>query len=274
MVSANSFRDVIANMYYNDLFDELSEYIEDNPDKLESNSYHAQSPDEAVLSEFDTIMIDITDSPGNSIIFDVIVSAKVEIAEKVRRNRETDGIEQWSRISCKPDLDDGIQNFLINSVSIYNKYRESKIGRVSEYLVPIIEEEQFDDVASEFLSEFCQEALSTPMPILVDEVVKRMELKVKEIQLTKYFTIFGQKAFGDCTIEYYDRNERTYKPLEVSRGTILVDPNVYFMRNVGCMNNTIIHECVHWYKHRKYHELVKTYNSNALLISCRVNCRC
>ena len=50
-----------------------------------------------------------------------------------------------------------------------------------------------------------------------------------------------------------------------------MDPNVYFMRNVGCMNNTIIHECVHWYKHRKYHELVKTYNSDALLISCRVN---
>jgi hypothetical protein len=271
MASVSSFRDVIANMYYNELFDELSEYIEDNPDKLESNSYHVQSPDEAALSDFDIITIDITDSPGNSILFDVIVSAEVEIAETVRRNRETDGIEQWFRISCKADLDDGIQNFQINSVSTYNKYRESKIGRLSEYLVPIIEKEQFDDVATEFLSEFCPEALSTPMPIPVDEVVKRMGLKVKEIQLTKHFTIFGQIVFGDCTIEYYDRNERTYKPLEVSRGTILVDPNVYFMRNVGCMNNTIIHECVHWYKHRKYHELVKTYNSDALLISCRVN---
>ncbi len=271
MASVSSFRDVIANMYYNEIFDELSEYIEDNPDKLESNSYHVQSPDEAVLSDFDIITIDITDSPGNSVLFDVIVSAEVEIAETVRRNRETDGIEQWFRISCRADLDDGIQNFQINSVSIYNKYRESKLGRLSEYLVPIIEKEQFDDVAAEFLNEFCPEALSTPMPIPVDEVVKRMGLKVKQIRLTKHFTIFGQIVFGDCTIEYYDRNERTYKPLEVSRGTILVDPNVYFMRNVGCMNNTIIHECVHWYKHRKYHELVKTYNSDALLISCRVN---
>ncbi|AEO99788.1 MULTISPECIES: ImmA/IrrE family metallo-endopeptidase [Heyndrickxia] len=271
MASVSSFRDVIANMYYNELFDELSEYIEDNPDKLESNSYRVQSPDEAALSDFDIITIDITDSPGNSILFDVIISAEVEIAETVRRNRETDGIEQWFRISCKADLDDGIQNFQINSVSIYNKYRESKLGRLSEYLVPIIEKEQFDDVATEFLNEFCPEALSVPMPIPVDEVVKRMGLKVKEIQLTKHFTIFGQIVFDDCTIEYYDRNERTYKPLEVSRGTILVDPNVYFMRNIGCMNNTIIHECVHWYKHRKYHELVKTYNSDALLISCRVN---
>ena len=142
MASVSSFRDVIANMYYNDLFDELSEYIEDNPDKLESNSYHVQSPDEAVLSDFDIITIDITDSPGNSVLFDVIVSAEVEIAEIVRRNRETDGIEQWFRISCKADLDDGIQNIQIMSVSIYNKYRESKLGRLSEYLVPIIEKEQ------------------------------------------------------------------------------------------------------------------------------------
>ena len=122
MASVSSFRDVIANMYYNELFDELSEYIEDNPDKLESNSYRVQSPDEAALSDFD-----IPDSPGNSILFDVIVSAEVEIAETVRRNRENDGIEQWFRISCRADLDDGIQNFQINSVSIYNKYRESKI---------------------------------------------------------------------------------------------------------------------------------------------------
>jgi len=28
MASGSSFRDVIANMYYNDLFDELSEYID------------------------------------------------------------------------------------------------------------------------------------------------------------------------------------------------------------------------------------------------------
>ena len=81
MASVSSFRDVIANMYYNELFDELSEYIEDNPDKLESNSYRVQSPDEAALSDFDIITIDITDSPGNSILFDVTASAEVEIAE-------------------------------------------------------------------------------------------------------------------------------------------------------------------------------------------------
>lgn len=271
MPRINSFRAFLENIYYDKIFHELSSYIEDNPDKLEFNSYIIQSPDEAALCDFEIKTVDITDSPGNKILFDIVVAAEIEISETVRRNRETDGIEQWFRISCRADLNDGLDNFYISSITLYNKYRTNNIGRLSDYLVPIIEKEQFDDVAAEFLQEFCPEALKTPMPIPVDEVVKRMGLTIKEIELTRHFTLFGQIAFGDCVIEYYDRNEKLYKPLNVSRGTILVDPNSYFMRNIGCMNNTIIHECVHWYKHRKYHELVKMYDSKAVLISCRVN---
>lgn len=77
---------------------------EDNPDKLESNSYRVQSPDEAALSDFDIITIDITDSPGNSILFDVIVSAEVEIAETVRRNRETDGTSLITYHHSRPNI--------------------------------------------------------------------------------------------------------------------------------------------------------------------------
>lgn len=34
-------------------------------------------------------------------------------------------------------------------------------------------------------------------------------------------------------------------------GTILIDPRVAYIRNLGALNNTIIHECVHWHIHRK-----------------------
>ena len=34
--------------------------------------------------------------------------------------------------------------------------------------------------------------------------------------------------------------------------TIVVDPMNFLLRNLGSRNNTIIHECVHWVKHRKY----------------------
>ena len=30
----------------------------------------------------------------------------------------------------------------------------------------------------------------------------------------------------------------------------MVDPANFFLRNLGSVNNTIIHKCVHWEKHR------------------------
>ena len=32
--------------------------------------------------------------------------------------------------------------------------------------------------------------------------------------------------------------------IDVEAGTIFVDPKAYFLRNLGAVNNTIVHECV------------------------------
>ena len=138
MAGLNSFRDVIEDMFYNDIFNALSAFVEDNPSRLENNSYRVQNPDEAALSDFKVQFVNITESEGNEVLFDVVVSAEVEIAETVRRNRETDGIEQWFRVSCTAELEDGIQDFRISDIQIYSKNRRSKQNNLSEYLVPII----------------------------------------------------------------------------------------------------------------------------------------
>lgn len=62
MGKLNSFKDVIEDMFYNDIFNALSAFIEDNPNKLDSNSFHVQSPDEAELSDFEVKYVDITNS--------------------------------------------------------------------------------------------------------------------------------------------------------------------------------------------------------------------
>ena len=35
-------------------------------------------------------------------------------------------------------------------------------------------------------------------------------------------------------------------PVHIEAKTIVVDPQMYLLRNLGSVNNTIIHECVHW----------------------------
>lgn len=270
MGKLNSFRDVIKDIFYNDIFSALFTYIEDNPKKLDCRSYNVQSPDEASLSDIEVKFVNITASEGNGILFDVVVSAEIEVAETVRRNRETDGMEQWFRISCSAKLEDGLRDFFISGISVYNKYRTSKENNLSEYLVPIIYKEQLDDVAEVFLKKYYPEALTKPMVVPTRKIAERMGLDIREVHLTKTCTVFGQIYFSDCEIQYYDSDARGYKPLIVKRGTILVDPNVYFMRNVGSMNNTIIHECVHWELHKKFFELEKMYNREARAISCWV----
>lgn len=42
---------------------------------------------------------------------------------------------------------------------------------------------------------------------------------------------------------------------KISKGTILINRDTTFMQSLGGVNNTIIHECVHWEFHKKFFEL-------------------
>ena len=270
MRKLNSFRDVVQDLFYNEIFKELSSHIEENPSEIDCSSYDVECPDEASLDFFEVKRVNIKTAPDDRLNFDVIVSADLIIGETVKRNREICGVEQWFRVSCSALLDDGISDFTVQGVDVYNKYNTGKENNLSEYLVPIIYKEQYDSEAEKFLQKYYPEALEKPMPVSVKTIVERMGLEVQEAHITKHRTVFGQIFFSDCTTQQYDSEYGIYRELDVKRGTILVDPNVYFMRNFGSTNNTIIHECLHWDLHRKFFELEKLFNEDAHAIGCQV----
>lgn len=94
----------------------------------------------------------------------------------------------------------------------------------------------------------------------MEDLVERMDLTTEYIHLSKTCTVFGQIYFADAEAKFYDREDGVYKQKDVQRGIIIVDPNVFFMRNVGSVNNTIVHECVHWARHSLFFELEKIFN--------------
>ena len=239
MAKIASFKDLIADMFYDDLYKALGDFVEDEPGKLGCRSYTIQDPDEAALCDMSVKLLNITGAPGSSLNFDVIVSAEMEIAETVRRNREVDEAEQWFRISCSCDTAHGIQGIQIGRICVYNKQRQSKIGQLSDYLVPIIYKENLDAEATKFLEQYYPEALKTPMALPVDDLARRMGLTVQQAHITKTCSVFGQVFFGDSTVECYDEEAHCYRSLDVKEGTILVDPNVFFMYSVGSMNNRV-----------------------------------
>ena len=122
-------------------------------------------------------------------------------------------------------------------------------------LVPIIPKNKFDDIATEFLNRYCPEALKKPMPIpIIDIAKKKMGLRiVPDFHLSEDFSVYGQMCFTSGKVPVYIKEDDEFVDIKVKRGTMLIDPDTLFERNIGCLNNTVAHECVHWYKHRYYH---------------------
>ncbi len=145
------------------------------------------------------------------------------------------------------------------------------VTKVTNNLVPIISKAQFDDEATAFLMKYCPEAIETPMAVPIADIARnKMRLTViNDVRLSEDFSIFGQMCFTDGLATIYDKDEDEYRDVKVERGTMFVDPDTYFLRNLGCLNNTIAHECFHWFRHRNYHTM-----RNLLDGTQSVACRC
>ncbi|TQS71925.1 ImmA/IrrE family metallo-endopeptidase [Ornithinibacillus gellani] len=270
MGKLHSFKYVIHDLYYDELFNKLASFVEGDPSRLESESNLVLEPDEAELIDFEVKWINLTGSPDNYIFFDVIVESQVLIAETIKREKEIDDITQWFRISCRAILENGLHEFSVTDIAVYIKEKQNGHHQLSEYLVPIISKNQLDEIAEGFLKKYYPKALTVPMKVPPKKIAEIMGLKIVQVHITKTGIIFGQIYFSNAITKIYDMRADTYKKVKVKRGTILIDPDVFFMRNVGSLNNTIIHECVHWELHKKFFELESLYNPEARGISCQV----
>jgi len=198
------------------------------------------------------------DAPGNKIEFDAVVIGCADCAE------------EWFRVSCEVELDGGLYDFTINGIEIYNYRHNRKRGLLSDTLVPIIYADELEKHAEAILREYYPEALKKPQKIDVYLLAERMGLSIEEIRLTRNRAVFGGMLFDNGMVDYYDDEYCCYDNFYATAGTVLVDPEIYFLRTLGCFNNTVMHEGIHWVKHRKVFELEKLFNGNADRILCRV----
>jgi len=141
--------------------------------------------------------------------------------------------------------------------------------KMSNSLVPIIAKEQFDNVATAFLQKFCPEALLSPLPVPIESISRdKMGLVVEHVNITEDLSVYGQIFFTDGMVEVYKEDTDEYIRKQVKRGTIFIDTNVFFMRNLGCERNTLAHECLHWFKHKAHHTLLSLVGGE-MAVACR-----
>ena len=97
-----------------------------------------------------------------------------------------------------------------------------------------------------------------------------MGLSVKRARITEDGNIFGRIYFYDGTADIYDDSTGTTHTENIPAGTILVDSTASWLYGIGAFNNTIIHECVHWDRHKKSVSLARMCNKNITNIGCKI----
>jgi len=269
MAATRSFKDYISERFNDELFTAVSGYLEDNYKSMDFPDKIVRYVDTAELSDITVKIIYVDDQPGMKINFDILVVGEIDYAEKNSRDDRYDQCDIWFKVACSGDLSCSLNDFNIRFVSTYN-YKDKQLKPLSDALVPYIKTEELENVAQDFLRQYYPEALQAPAAVDPMELAKRMGLTVRLLNITDDFSVFGQIYFADCEAEYYDKEAETYEKTDVYAGTIFVDRDAYFLRNLGSVNNTIVHECVHWDKHRKAFELERLFNEKATQIKCEV----
>ena len=275
MKHVHSFKEYISTRFYNKFYYAAEDIVNKNWDDFDVNCDRLNRPVEPEIYDIKIEHIWINDKPGMSIQFDCAVSVSLTIRDQDYHYDNEEEKTVWIMARCRGDLDRSLDDFDIFDCYPYNgKNKQEK--PLDDSLVPYMPEKSLEQEAEEILKNFYPEALHMPQlnenPVWVDpsELAKRLGLTVVQTQIREDCSVFGQIYFEPATAEIYDsKNEKTAE-LEVNTGTILVDPNVFFLRNFGAFNNTVVHECVHWIKHKKAFALARLYNSSVSNISCEV----
>lgn len=241
------------NESFNSIFEAVNKYALYNKKTLFRKEELKNSRIEPDDTELDYKFADSIIIEDDTVDFDLILAGTFSAQYKSRHDWEEESETIWLRLNCQMVLKDTLISFKVKKIDEYERKNYTKdTHKATASLIPIISREQYDKEAEKFLHKYYPQALKTPMPIPIEEIAKNKLglVVIKDKLLTAEHAIFGQICFFDGKAKVYDENKNQYVDIEVERGTIFIDPQTYFFRNIGCVNNTIAHESVHWEKHR------------------------
>lgn len=268
MQKNNNFETYLEKNYYNNIFEAIKTYMKEHKNSLGVYSYVVLDMSYIELDDIHVKSVCFHQDEGNLLNFSASVQADVILKGIGTRDYEADQQSVWFTVDFTGYLLAGLNLVTIRGVDLYSKDRFNEEDSLSKFLVPYLYAKNLDAEATKFLEKYYKKALKTPMPIKMEELLENMCLEIKYAPLED--NIFGKTYFTDADVEICDINKKNVRREHIEAGTILVNPGIYFMRNVGSMNNTVVHECVHWDRHSNFFELQRLLNNEISHISCEV----
>lgn len=250
---------LIDQRRYDEIKDAVLDYM---TEKVKENK--------ATLSDIEIQnVVRIEQVDDGAISFSVIVSCDIE--HFISSTGRVSFTEKWLDVRCKVLLGVELTDFEIININECEQQEDSDNDKYSGELVPIISRDAFENEATKFLEKYYPLALQEPVAVPIRKIAEDMGLSIIEDSLlSSELDIFGLVVFEDGNIKDKSKN---IVIRNAKRGTVLIDPRVYYERTLGTVNFTIVHECFHWYRHQPYHALMKMLGANdglGKIIQCSI----
>ncbi|KLK35690.1 ImmA/IrrE family metallo-endopeptidase [Streptococcus agalactiae] len=249
------FDKYIFDTYYEQIVKTVKGFIFNNKDNTDLSTYMVPEPNGFIeFDNFELYKINYEIINNCELNLEIIVIADVIVRQYIKGEMEVDTKTKFVSVYAEVELDAGIKNFRIyNTEFKSDQYKKSRNLKLSKDWVPYIRKKDFDDIAEKFLRKYYPQALTQPTPVPVETIVSEMGLSIHQEKLIIDNSVFGKMVFKDTDVEVIEDEKLVSK--HFNKGSILVDKDVVFKRNVGSYNNTVIHECVHWELHKVFHEV-------------------
>lgn len=273
MIGSRSFTDYVSERFKTEIYFAIDDFVQDaaadDYESLELRLYKVRQVGTVEVVDTDVIKAYAYDMPDMMLGFDIQVRADFEVSEGDHHYDGAENPHQWFLLRCSGDLSKDLDDFQILSIEVYNG-RKKQDQALYDSLVPVMYAKDYEDIAEQFLRDVYPKALVNNTPPDPRDIASRLGLTVMERSITDDCSTFGQIYFRDTDTELYNKEEQKMEPVHIPAKTIVVDPDTYFLYNLGRVNNTIIHECVHWHFHRKAFELDRLCNKETSMIGCKV----
>lgn len=205
MADSHSFTEYVAKTFDNQFWAAAEEFLCENMDDLDIELYKIHRAGETEIQDVNVEHIWIDDLPGMEIQFDVALSVVFEVHEADYHYDETEEKKIWMMVRCRGDLAKDLQDFEIFEVSDYKGKNRSK-KHMDDALVPVINKDNLEKVAEQFLRDHYKKALLEPIWVNPTELAESMGLNVRFVNITKEDSVFGRSYFHECETELYDSN--------------------------------------------------------------------
>ena len=247
----------IEKFLTNNIFNKAAEFVEYKFKSLDlgRTADVVKEPEAAILRGIDLQFTQNVKIIEETVSFEVVFSCEIETEQTIRRESEQESVEAWLKLSCSMRITDKLEDFKILSVEDYSRtVNKDKTYRATSDFVPVISRDELDNEATDFLIRWCIEALEKPMPLPIEDIIcNKMKLGIeKRYNLSSDFSLFGMLCFNEGEVEVHDLFKEEDICLSIDKPTVFIDPDVVFLRNIGCQNNTLAHEAFHWHRHKVY----------------------